>query len=180
MKEPVRPIHKSHRVIGLNKCISNYSYFEQAKHKTTVYLLIQKFNQAEPSDFTIIKYLSINSNSQFTYLPIKKPEEYLTNKTNILCDTIIELNEHVQIHVYWLRSIEITDIFNYKINYIQIPIFNQAKSYIKTLFETKKIYYQDKFRMRNTINFFNAKLELLDNNMEEIDSIMSIGNMTLI
>ncbi len=177
MKEPVRPIHKSQRSVCLHKFASQWlSNQIRVKPKTTVYLLVQKFNQAEPSDFTIIKYLSVNSNSQFTYLPIKKPDSYLTNLTNILCDVIIEVSEYLQIHVYWLRSIENFDIFNYKINYIQIPIYNPARSYIKTLFETKKLYYQDKFHMRNTINFTNANLELV---VDEIDSIMSIADITL-
>lgn len=181
MKEPVRPIHKSQRSVCLHKFASNsnqsLTHQMKLKPKTTVYLLVQKFNQAEPSDFTIIKYLSVNSNSQFTYLPIKKPDSYLTNLTNILCDVIIEVSEYLQIHVYWLRSIENFDIFNYKINYIQIPILNPARSYIKTLFETKKLYYQDRFHMRNTINFTNANLELVG---DEINSIMSIANITLI
>ncbi len=175
MKEPVRTIHKSHRSICLHSYQQPYQ-IKELKPKTTVYLLVQKYNNVEQFEYTIIKYLGLNSNSQFTYLPTEKPLMYLTNKSNILCDSVIEINKYLNLHVYWMRVIENLDIFRYKINYTQIPVINDAKSYIKTLFDVKKIYWLNRQNIPNNINFSTANLESVD---DDIDQILAIGNINL-
>lgn len=183
MKELTQPIHKSHRSINLHKYMTSQ---EIKPHKTIAYLLIQKFNQLIPSSFVPIKFLSTNSNSQFTYLPTIKPLIYLTNHINILYDITIEVNPYLIIHIYWLQSIENLDIFNYKIIHTYIPIdaqipvdnqlINQEILYIKSLFNTYKVYYLDKFNIKNIINFNSHKIKSLDTDIEEL---LAIGNIIL-
>ena len=177
MKEITRPIHKSHRSINLHKFVANQKI---KPIKTIAYLLIQKCNQMTPSDFVTIKYLSTNSNSQFTYLPTTKPHIYLTNQANILYELPIDINPNLIVYVYWLQSIEILDIFNYKINYVQIPLdiqtINQEISYIETLLNTQTVYYFDKNNIRNKINFNSSKLKSLD---DDIEDLLAIGNIIL-
>jgi hypothetical protein len=174
MKEPVRTISKSYRSHCLYK-------LDKCTNKSTVYLLIQKSN-SELVDSTCIKFLSSNSSSEFTYLPTVKPEIYLTNKSNIISDFIIDINQHLQIHVYLLGLIENLDIFNYKINWIQIPETYNTLLNIKNLFQMKKLYYQSKYKIRYVINV--THLEKLDKIMEvddsdSIKSIMEISNINL-
>ena len=179
MKEPIRPIHKSHRCVCLHKYV-NSTYTQQSAHlvkqdKTpmqNVYLLVQKIN-GSALGFITVKYISTNLNSQFTHLPTTRPEIYLANKANILENFVVKVNGHLQVHIYWLGLIENLDIFNYKINYMQIPISvtNETTSYIKKLFETKKLYYQSKFNIRNVININCLTLETIDEELENINII---------
>lgn len=197
MKELTKPTCKSHRSVNLHKFVPNQ---EIKPIKTIAYLLIQKLNQSTSSDFIIINYLSTNSNSQYTYLPTTKPHIYLENQTNILCDYSIKVNPNLIVHVYWLQSLEILDIFNnnivpkndYKINYVQIPInieipinvenpistqvINQEISYVKTFFNREKIYYFDKNYIQNTIDFSSCKLKSID---ADIEDLLAIGNIIL-
>ncbi len=130
--------------------------------QTNIYLLIQScsLNQnlmEEPHDYSIYKYVCLNTNTNDTYLPTMRPGIYLDNFSNIISSQLINLNDTTILNIYWLKQIETYDIFKYKICYIQarlstvtspvakiVPVNISTKNF-NNIFDIKNFYYSDEF-----------------------------------
>ncbi len=166
MKEPIKPIHKSYRSLNLHSYKSsntlvnakNYELIPYKEKKqsiqtspitqpsqtnlTNIYLLIQSCSVCESRDYTICKYVCVNSpmNAQ-TFLPTTRPGIYLDNLSNIVSSLTVQINPSTILNVYWLKQIDIHDMFTYKICYIQIPIKLTMLNF-SHLINGKKFYYK--------------------------------------
>ncbi len=109
---------------------------------TNIYLLIQSCSVCESRDYTICKYVCVNSpmNVQ-TFLPTTRPGIYLDNLSNIVSSLTVQINPSTILNVYWLKQIDICDMFTYKICYIQIPV-NLTMLKFSHLINGKKFYYK--------------------------------------
>jgi len=110
---------------------------------TNIYLLIQSCSVCDSRDYTICKYVCVNSHahSRQTFLPTTRPGIYLDNLSNIVSSLTVQINPSTILNVYWLKQIDTHDIFSYKICYIQIPI-NLTLLKFSHLINGKNFYYK--------------------------------------
>ena len=119
--------------------------------QTIIYLLIQTCSVCESRDYTMCKYVCVNSHaySSHKFLPTTRPGIYLDNLSNIVSTLTVQINPSAILNVYWLKQIDTLDIFSYKICYIQIPV-NLTLLKFSHLINGKNFYYKCEQTWSNT------------------------------
>ncbi len=140
---------------------------------TNIYLLIQLCSVCEFRDYTICKYVCVNSHahSSHTFLPTIRPGIYLDNLSNIVSSLTVQINPSTILNVYWLKQIDTLDIFSYKICYIQIPV-NLTLLKFSHLINGKKFYYKCEQTLSKQSN--GKLLELPVEKLNESDELLDL------